>query len=172
MNIFFLDKNPIFSARSQCDKHVVKMILETTQMLSTAARRHDFDIGYKTAYPNHPMTLWVGDSWHNFKWSLLHPISLGTDYNRRYEKIHACCRILRELTVVARTTRGISFKHTPPPLCMPDEFKNDNYVQAFKKYYKNKIYAWKTAPRWYGITIEEPFYTGHFKTSPDKKNYV
>ena len=36
MNIFHLDKNPIKCAEYHCDKHVVKMILETSQMLSTA----------------------------------------------------------------------------------------------------------------------------------------
>ena len=40
------------------------MVLETAQMLSTAARRHEKDLGYKSAYPNHPMTLWVGDDLH------------------------------------------------------------------------------------------------------------
>ena len=46
MNIFFLDKNPIKAARKQCDKHVVKMVLETAQMLSTVARKHKKDLGY------------------------------------------------------------------------------------------------------------------------------
>ena len=64
MNIFHLDKNPKICARYHCDKHVVKMILETAQMLSTAYRRvcGDDDNLYKTAYPKHPMTIWVGDS--------------------------------------------------------------------------------------------------------------
>ena len=63
MNIFFLDKNPHVAAIRQCDKHVVKMVLETAQMLSTAARRHEKDLGYKSAYPNHPMILWVGNNY-------------------------------------------------------------------------------------------------------------
>ena len=56
MNIFFLDKDPKIAAQMQCDKHVVKMILETAQMLSTAARAQGHDIGYKSAYHKHPMT--------------------------------------------------------------------------------------------------------------------
>ena len=34
MNIFVLDKDPFVAAQQSCDKHVVKMILETGQMLS------------------------------------------------------------------------------------------------------------------------------------------
>ena len=36
MNIFYLDSDPIIAAQMQCDKHVVKMILESTQLLYTA----------------------------------------------------------------------------------------------------------------------------------------
>ena len=50
MNIFFLDKDPKIAAQLQCDKHVVKMILETAQMLSTAARAKGHDIGYPVSY--------------------------------------------------------------------------------------------------------------------------
>lgn len=41
MNIFVLDKNPVIAAQLQCDKHVVKMIVESAQMLSTAHRLLD-----------------------------------------------------------------------------------------------------------------------------------
>ena len=72
MNIFFLDDNPKLSAQMQCDKHVVKMILETAQMLSTSARARGHDVVYKSAYPKHPMTLWVGQSPDNFAWAIIH----------------------------------------------------------------------------------------------------
>ena len=72
MNIFFLDDDPKLSAQMQCDKHVVKMILETAQMLSTSARARGHDVGYKSAYPNHPMTLWVGQSPDNFDCAIIH----------------------------------------------------------------------------------------------------
>ena len=70
MNIFHLDKNPITCAEYHCDKHVVKMILETAQMLSTAYRKNfnDGEKLYKSAYPNHPITLWVGSTGENFFW--------------------------------------------------------------------------------------------------------
>ena len=43
MNIFYLSTNTDECARYHCDKHVVKMILETAQMLSTAHRVLDGD---------------------------------------------------------------------------------------------------------------------------------
>ena len=88
MNIFFLDKDPVKAARMQCDKHVVKMVLETAQMLSTAARAQGHDVGYKSAYPKHPMTLWVNQSADNFRWAWLHGMSLAKEYTNRYDKIH------------------------------------------------------------------------------------
>jgi len=63
MNIFFLDRDPYKAALALCDKHVPKMLLESTQMLSTAVQanaKKKFDDLYKPAYPKHPMTIWVG----------------------------------------------------------------------------------------------------------------
>jgi hypothetical protein len=77
MNIFFLHKDPKIAACMQCDKHVVKMVLETAQMLSTAARAQGYDMGYKSAYPNHPMTLWVNESPHNYTWAAIHGLEFG-----------------------------------------------------------------------------------------------
>lgn len=38
MNIFWLDNDPATNARYHCDKHIVKMIVEYAQLLSTAHR--------------------------------------------------------------------------------------------------------------------------------------
>ena len=89
MNIFFLDENPKHAAQMQCDKHVVKMTVETAQMLSTAARAQGHDVGYLSAYPKHPMTLWVGQSPHNFAWTIIHGLELCKEYTFRYNKTHA-----------------------------------------------------------------------------------
>jgi hypothetical protein len=144
MNIFFLDKNPNVAAYKQCDKHVVKMVLETAQMLSTAARRHGKDLGYKSAYPNHPMTLWVGDNLDNYVWTVEHGIALSIQYTTRFGKTHKSESVIRELDVFW----GDSSKITTPPLCMPDEFKQDDFVKAYKKYYVHKLSSWKIPPRW------------------------
>ena len=97
MNIFHLHTNPKIAARMQCDKHIVKMVLETAQMLSTAARAKGHNIGYKTAYPNHPMTLWVGESPHNYAWTAIHGLELAREYTKRYKKRHKSQDIIEPL---------------------------------------------------------------------------
>ena len=54
MNIFYLSRDPHEAARLQCDRHVVKMILETGQLLSTAHVEIDgVQVAYKGAFKNH-----------------------------------------------------------------------------------------------------------------------
>ena len=132
MNIFFLHKHPVIAAQMQCDKHVVKMVLETAQMLSTAVRAQGHDVGYKSAYPKHPMTLWVNQSADNFRWAWLHGMSLAKEYTNRYDKIHKSQKILEQLENYATGDEN----HIPePPQCMPDQYKTDNYVTAYRNYY-------------------------------------
>ena len=64
MNIFYLDKDPVVAARVQYNKHVVKMILESAQMLCTAhhcygSSEQKANVPYKQAHLNHPSTIWV-----------------------------------------------------------------------------------------------------------------
>jgi len=139
MNIFHLDKNPEICASYHCDKHVVKMILETAQMLCTAYQRHfgNNEKLYKPAYPKHPMTLWVGNSKENFLWSLDLLKYLLDQYTLRYIKIHSSDRIYKLLTSLD-ITDFVSIGFTNPPLCMPDVYKCDDYVLSYKKYYINE----------------------------------
>ena len=154
MNIFFLHKDPSRAAKAQCDKHVVKMVLETTQMLSTAARRNGFDIGYKAAYPSHPMTRWVGDNNYNFSWALEHAQELSKEYVARYNKFHACQKVINKFLPL----KGSYINFSEPPQCMPDEFKCDDYVRAYRNYYIHKIGEWKHPPKWFQSLDADPYY--------------
>jgi len=156
MNIFFLHKDPSRAAKAQCDKHVVKMVLETTQMLSTAARRQGHDVGYQSAYPKHPMTIWVGDTRDNFCWTLQHAIELSKEYTVRYSKLHASQKVIDN---IHEYYPNISFDNiTEPPQCMPDEFKCDDYVRAYRNYYIHKIGEWKRPPKWFQSLDADPYY--------------
>ena len=142
MNIFHLHKDPKICAEYHCDKHVVKMILETAQMLSTAYQRHcglDDEL-YKPAYPKHPMTIWVGDSIENYKYALVLGTELGKQYTKRYRKIHKSSNIISLLRGFGRGKNVEynfpSIKFTPPPQCMPDEYKHEDYITAYRNYYK------------------------------------
>ena len=140
MNIFFLDEMPEVSAKMLCDKHVPKMLLETCQMLSTAYQRHmgEHEELYKPAYPKHPMTIWTGDSKANFDWAYDHAISISQQYNYRFFKKHKSHRILQVLADEVKTVGIPDIGFTTPPQCMPDEYKCDNYIEAYRKYYWNE----------------------------------
>ena len=153
MNLFFIDRCPIKSAQQLCDKHVVKMVLETAQMCSTALHEWDEALNstYKSAYKNHPMTVWVRENDANMAWAVLHGLSIGREYTYRYGKNHKSTTVLEN---IAEYMFHDNFDedydlHTTPPQCMPDEFKCDDYVEAYRAYYrkdKAHILQWTGRP--------------------------
>ena len=141
MNIFFLDKTPEKSAEFLCDKHIPKMLLESCQMLSTAVRRHllyddELPYIYKSAYPKHPMTIWVGNSGGNFSWTMKLLEHLLEQYTLRYNKIHTTSRIFNLLNTKHVYWKDLTGDFLDPPLCMPDDCKRDCYIFSYRKYYK------------------------------------
>ena len=160
MNIFILDESPIISAQMQCDKHIVKMPLETAQMLCSVWHRYGqgMNVPYKEAHKNHPCTLWAGDSMDNYNWLWLHGMELCFEYTRRYNKIHKCQQVIMDLSYPSPSKFNFdNYFGTPHPQCMPDEYKcaSDESVLAYRKYYvndKKDIAKWnkgRDAPDWY-----------------------
>jgi|TARA_R110000823_G_scaffold3187_4_gene12434 hypothetical protein len=139
MNIFFLDKSPELAAKYLCDKHVPKMLLESSQMLSTAIQRHlGGTIGelYKPAYPKHPMTIWVGDNKNNFKWALENASFINKQYEVRFNKKHKSNRVIEFIKYWDFSDSIPQGDMTNPPQCMPDNYKGKSHVIAYRKYYK------------------------------------
>ena len=147
MNIFALDGDPVKAARLHLDKHIVKMPLETAQMLSTVNGGHP----YKATHKNHPCTLWASKSKSNYGWLVRLGLALCDEYTYRYGKVHKCQAVIEQLK--------------NPPECvpdgdlmafaqaMPDECKRDDAVEAYKTYYrisKAHIATWKNRdiPEW------------------------
>ena len=131
MNIFVLSENPIKAARMQHDKHIVKMVLETAQMLCSAFE----NAPYKKTYINHPCTVWARTSIENYKWLLIHALSLSSEYTYRYDKIHACNKVIKWCW---RRYENIKFPKkglTDRPLAMPIEYKTDDAVESYINYY-------------------------------------
>ena len=149
MNIFVLDEDPRQAARDQCDKHVVKMPLESAQMLCTALRQNgQHEVPYKAAHVKHPCTLWSAATRSNFLWLVRHGLELCEEYTRRYKKVHASQSVI----VVA----GSLAEHIPEgglttfAQAMPDECKRETAVEAYRAYYINKkasIARWKNSER-------------------------
>ena len=91
MNIFYLHQDPHEAAKLQYNKHVVKMILESAQMLCTAhhcVMGDDADVPYKMAHKNHPSTIWARRSADNYTWLYHHFVALSKEYTKRYGKEH------------------------------------------------------------------------------------
>lgn len=154
MNIFVLDDNPVIAAQYHCDKHVVKMVLEAGQMLSTIQRQHgnDDEVLYKATHAKHPCTLWAGASVANYNWLYTHFVALAMEYTTRYGKEHATYRRLKY--VVANSPQGIDkVEQTCYALAMPDEYKTDDAVTSYRNYYMGAkrsflTYTRRSMPSW------------------------
>ena len=136
MNIFYLHKDPVIAAKVQYNKHVVKMILESAQMLCTAHHHYDedTDVPYKKAHYNHPSTIWTRESDEQYMWLFDHMVALGKEYTKRYGKVHLS--INKCFLPLYRLPVGIpSNGFTQPPQCMPDEFKDECSIKAYWNYY-------------------------------------
>ncbi|MBT61119.1 MAG: hypothetical protein CMA63_06190 [Euryarchaeota archaeon] len=140
MNIFYLDEDPKMSAQWQCDKHVVKMILESAQLLSTAHRELDGDdwgdeVGlYKSTHKNHPSAVWARSSKPNYDWLYDHFCALCDEYRYRYGKEHLTWRKFSDVLDYAPPSI-LHTKFEAPPQCMPDPYKHSMTVKAYRNYY-------------------------------------
>lgn len=158
MNIFYLDHNPYKAAQYHCDKHVVKMILESAQLLSTAHRvldGNDYADGfnlYKSTHINHPCSVWVRESYLNYEWLYWLMVNLCSEYTGRYNKIHKSSSLLKALCISpTNLPYGVV---TNPPQCMPEEYKNSDTVTAYRNYYigdKSSFAKWtnRNVPTWW-----------------------
>lgn len=156
MNIFVLSEDPVQAAQWQCDKHVVKMILESAQMLSSAVVRHGGECIYKPTHKHHPCTIWAGDTKDNWYWLHNHFIALGNEYTERYGKQHLS---LIKMYEWIKSANSIAIHNIPDgPLtpfaqAMPEEYKRSNAVDAYRAYYigeKARFATWKrNKPEWW-----------------------
>lgn len=177
MNIFYLHNDPVQCAEMHVDKHVVKMILEYAQLLSTAHRVLDGkemvctsatgrkvkrwvlsnesldQLLYSATHINHPSAIWCRHSDKNYTWLYTLFNQLCIEYTYRYGKIHMTeKKLLFPLQDLPKNIRRGPF--TEPTQAMPDDCKvPNNSIMAYRNYYlgyKNKIAKWtkRQPPRW------------------------
>lgn len=153
MNIFVLDTDPVLAAQMHCDKHVVKMILETAQILSTVW--HELPDGahyaipaeaYRPTHRNHPCVKWAGKSSGNYSWLFKLGMALCDEFELRYGHGHKTRAVLDALSRVPACVQGGEM--TPFVCCMPDEFIaaydnklrtgdfNRDVVSSYRTYYR------------------------------------
>lgn len=140
MNIFFLDENPVFAAQAMTNKHVVKMILESAQMMCSAHReidKRDDEFLYKSTHKNHPSTKWVMESKQNYEWLYKHFIALNTEYTNRFKKVHKTFTVLGDF--LANSPINIpNIGLTKFACAMPIQYVEENVVRAYRKYYESE----------------------------------
>ena len=162
MNIFTVHTDPVVAAQSLCDKHVVKMPLETAQMLCSVWHRYGYGdkVAYKEAYKNHPCTVWAGENQPNYSWLWLHGMELCKEYTKRYNKVHKCQQVIKDLRpindwILPFIMNKPASEFIPHPQCMPEQYKTLDATEAYRNYYKGeKAYFAKwnkgtPAPEWW-----------------------
>jgi hypothetical protein len=156
MNIFFLDENPTLSAQYHVDKHVVKMILETAQLLCSVhhvTEQVTEQVPYKLSHKNHPCAVWARQSLSNYLYLCELGLELGKEYTHRYGKRHKSIDVIEWCIVNKPNIPDIDF--TQPAMAMPDEYKTDSVVESYRNYYigaKISLASWKNRekPFWFG----------------------
>ena len=175
INIFYIDRDPHQAAQWMVDKHVVKMILETAQLLSTAHRMLDGrmmvgktkigrnvkrfvlddareSVVYQATHGNHPSTVWTRRSVENYLWLVEHFYALNNEYTHRYNKVHKCFDLAYCLQSPPQNLRD--YDMTPMPCAMDTQYIiSDDPVINYRNYYregKKNLHAWKNRqpPEW------------------------
>jgi hypothetical protein len=164
MNIFVVDTDPVIAAQSLCNSHVVKMIVESAQMLSTAHRMLDGkltrrpsksgktlskywvlddkreNVLYKAVHMGHPCTVWTTQSNNNYNWHYCHFIALCEEYRHRYGKTHATETKLAGILSTPPKNIPIGTL-TSQPLAMgsnPECINKSDIVESYRNFYQTK----------------------------------
>ncbi|MBN2301760.1 MAG: hypothetical protein JXN60_04505 [Lentisphaerae bacterium] len=134
MNIFVLDMNIDRCARYHCDQHVVKMILESTQIVCTVLNKKGFTTPYKSTHTKHPCVLWAGESFDNLQWLTRLARALNREYKYRYRKSgqHASIHVLDRIETMTFESLGL----TEFAQVMPAKYKvPGDPVKAYRNFY-------------------------------------
>ena len=182
MNIFYVDSNPEVAARNMVDRHVVKMILETAQLLSTAHRVIDGEeyvgqsqsgrkakrwrlsgnadaIMYAATHINHPSAVWVRENSANYDWLYDHLLALGREYTHRYGRTHLTIDKLKDILEDAPENIEQSNVMTKMPSSMDKQYiVSVDPITNYRNYYnygKTDLLRWsnRPPPQWIDGTV-------------------
>lgn len=173
MNIFYVDTDPAIAARSLVDRHCVKMVLESAQLLSTAHRILDGrmvaaksktgrnvkrwilddsrdPVIYAATHVNHPSAVWCRQSVENYNWLFEHFFALGREYTHRYGKTHKCFQNELSYMLSSPPHNLKEFDATKMPSAMDEQYiVSDDPITNYRNYYKfgkARMHSWKNRP--------------------------
>ena len=188
MNIFVTDPDPIQSALNLPDKHIVKMPLETCQMLAIIYSDWYYGVGqlhkldgtpYRTAhgaFRNHPCTQWAAANQYNLAWLICHGYALCDEYYARYGKLHTCQDVIQQADRIYHRSFDIaslsyaSRKVTSFTRAMPDYLKSDftiTTITAYQRYLNTKPWL---ASNYLRIPSRKPSFITTMTTTPNKSD--
>ena len=161
MNIFYLDEDPVIAAEMQCNKHVVKMSLETAQLLCSPF--NPGEAPYLRSHYNHQHAIWARESRDNYRWLLIHGLALCREYTARYGKTHSSEKVImwcfKNVHKIDFPSKGFT---TPPYAISADkncrmlipDFDSFSRVEQYHLYYimdKSHFAIWPNdkIPAWY-----------------------
>lgn len=155
MNLFILDEDLNKSIQYLPDKHVVKMPVESAQMLCAAFYAMQYPMEglalYKATHLKHPCTIWTYSSRENWLWLQEYTMKLGEEYSYRYGgKQHKSVELIRNLPVPVEESKGL----LPFVKCVPKELENLELIDAYRQFfiqYKGhlKQYTKREIPEWW-----------------------
>ena len=132
MNIFYTSSCPYRCAEFLDDKRVVKMAVETAQMLSNA-----FGGPYRASHMNHPCSVWTRESRENAQWMICHLDALCKEYTKTYHKIHKCQQLVSEFSLnLSKLPSNGTSSHSEPPNCTL--YKSISVKNAYQMYLLTK----------------------------------
>lgn len=158
MNVFYTNRSPVQSAREHCRVHVNKMILEYSQLLSTAHRVIDGDeyaerTGlYRKTHVNHPSAVWCRESEKHYEWLYDCLLELHSIYTSISGKVHASSRLLDPLSKVPGGVIDRGF--VAPTPAMPDEYRCGDVDIAYQNYLSDKFFEWQSRDK--PVKVEFP----------------
>ena len=188
MNIFVTDPCPIQSARNLPDKHIVKMPLETCQMLAIIYSDWYYGVGklykqdgtpYRTAhgaFRSHPCTQWAAANQYNLAWLIQHGLALCYEYTARYNKVHTCQDVIHQAVRIYHACFDDQLsqayhKVTDFTRAMPEDLKYNtriNTIEAYKYYLNTKPWL---ATNYLRIPSRKPsFIITPMTTTPNKSD--
>lgn len=150
MNIFAPYSDPVASAIALADKHVVKMALETAQILSTVLHQQSPSAAleaqaYRPTHAHHPCVKWAASSQAAAAWTLLHGLALCNEYAHRYGRTHKSYDVLMRIAPYLGLLPDAPL--APFAQAMPAEFHDGDAHAAYRAYLTSKYKAWGDA-RW------------------------
>ena len=161
MNIFGIDTDTTSCATYHTDRHIVKMPLETAQMVSFVYYHKDLWDGevpnllmnFSAGHDKHPCSLWLRENLVNFLWTCEFGIKLIEEYRFRYDsQKHERCKMIFEWSLDNLPNLPVA-EFTPFAKAMPEEYKVDCSVESYRNYYrmgKSELHKWtkRNKPEW------------------------